>query len=45
MIYNKGESEAFMTVPVFQKNNSLFINKEMFLFGKPGSCWDSENGE
>lgn len=44
MIYNKGESEAFMTVPVFQKNNSLFINKEMFLFGKPGSCWDSENG-
>jgi sodium-dependent phosphate cotransporter len=28
---------------VYRKNNILFIKKEMFMFTRPGFCWDSEN--
>lgn len=29
--------------PVYLKNNSLFVGQEMFLFSKPGFCWDGED--
>jgi solute carrier family 34 (sodium-dependent phosphate cotransporter) len=29
--------------PVSVKNNTLFVGKEMFLFNRPGFCWDGEN--
>jgi solute carrier family 34 (sodium-dependent phosphate cotransporter) len=29
--------------PISVKNNTLFIGKEMFLFNRPGFCWDGEN--
>jgi len=28
---------------VYKRNNMLQINNEMFLFNKPGYCWDAEN--
>lgn len=30
-------------IVVYRRNNMLQINKEMFLFNKPGYCWDDEN--
>lgn len=32
-------------VPVFIRNNILFINNEMHMFNHPGFCWDGENAE
>lgn len=29
--------------PVSVKNNTLFIGKRMFLFNRPGFCWDGED--
>ena len=29
--------------PVSVKNNTLFIGKSMFLFSRPGFCWDGED--
>ncbi|HEX6225352.1 MAG TPA: Na/Pi symporter [Chryseolinea sp.] len=29
--------------PVSVKNNTLFVGKDMFLFNRPGFCWDGEN--
>ena len=29
--------------PVSLKNNTLFIGNEMFLFNRPGFCWDGED--
>ena len=29
--------------PVSVKNNTLFVGKEMFLFNRPGFCWDGED--
>lgn len=29
--------------PVSIRNNTLFIGKKMFLFSKPGFCWDGED--
>ena len=29
--------------PVSVKNNTLFVGKDMFLFSRPGFCWDGEN--
>lgn len=31
--------------PVSTKNNILFVGKKMFLFHKPGFCWDGEDAE
>jgi sodium-dependent phosphate cotransporter len=31
--------------PVSLKNNILFARQQMFLFNKPGFCWDGENAE
>ena len=32
-------------VPVYIKNNILFINHEMYMFNRPGFCWDGESAE
>lgn len=32
-------------VPVYIKNNILFIDNEMHMFNRPGFCWDGENTE
>jgi sodium-dependent phosphate cotransporter len=29
--------------PVSLKNNTLFVGKKMFLFSRPGFCWDGED--
>jgi len=29
--------------PVSLKNNTLFVGKKMFLFNRPGFCWDGED--
>jgi solute carrier family 34 (sodium-dependent phosphate cotransporter) len=42
LVYNTSSPEPSMILPVYQKNNILFINKEMYLFNKPGFCWDGE---
>ena len=40
------ENEQPLTIhPVYIKNNSLFIGKEMYLFNKPGYCWDGEDDQ
>lgn len=31
--------------PVYVKNNSLFIGNDMYLFNKPGFCWDGEDSQ
>lgn len=43
LIYQTESPEPSMIFPVYQKNNILFINKDMYLFSKPGFCWDGEN--
>lgn len=42
--YPNPESEPSMIVPVYRKNNILFINNEMYLFNDAGFCWDGESG-
>jgi sodium-dependent phosphate cotransporter len=29
--------------PIFLRNNTLFVGKSMFLFNRPGFCWDGED--
>ncbi len=43
LVYNTPSVEPSLIFPVYQKNNILFINKEMYFFNKPGFCWDGEN--
>jgi len=43
LVHNTTSAEPSMIFPVYQKNNILFINKEMYLFNKPGFCWDGES--
>jgi sodium-dependent phosphate cotransporter len=43
IIYSGSAEDPSLIYPVLMKNNILFINKEMFLFNKPGFCWDGEN--
>ncbi|MBA4054675.1 MAG: phosphate transporter [Marivirga sp.] len=38
-----GVSEPSLIYPVSVKNNTLFIGKQMFLFSRPGFCWDGED--
>jgi solute carrier family 34 (sodium-dependent phosphate cotransporter) len=35
--------EPSLIYPVSVKNNTLFIGKQMFLFSRPGFCWDGED--
>lgn len=37
----KPDPEQILTV--YKKNNILFINKDMYMFNKPGFCWDGQN--
>jgi len=41
--YNNNEAtEPSMIFPVYIKNNILFVNKEMYMYNRPGFCWDGE---
>ena len=39
----QSNEEPDLIYSVYLKNNTLFVGKEMFLFNKPGFCWDGEN--
>lgn len=47
--YNSAKAEAnqdpIMISPTYVKNNIFFVKKQMFLFNKPGFCWDGENSD
>ena len=43
IIYSDKTSEPSMIYPVSIRNNILLINQDMYLFNKPGFCWDDEN--
>jgi solute carrier family 34 (sodium-dependent phosphate cotransporter) len=43
IVYGNQAAEPSMIYPVSIKNNILFINQDMYLFNKPGFCWDGEN--
>ncbi len=46
MKFYDGENENALPneiYPVTVRNNTLFIGKSMFLFNKPGFCWDGED--
>ena len=46
MKFSEGEDDSVMPnliYPVSLKNNTLFIGRSMFLFNRPGFCWDDEN--
>lgn len=40
---SKVSSQPSLIFPVSMKNNTLFVGRKMFLFGKPGFCWDGED--
>jgi sodium-dependent phosphate cotransporter len=45
MRFNQTEDENALPdviYPITLKNNTLFIGKSMFLFNRPGFCWDGE---
>ncbi|MBL7859234.1 MAG: Na/Pi symporter [Cyclobacteriaceae bacterium] len=42
---DSGEQPPLKIYPVSVRNTSLFIGNEMFLFNKPGYCWDGEGVE
>lgn len=37
------KDEPSMIYPISVKNNTLFVGKKMFLFNRPGFCWDGED--
>lgn len=37
--------EPVMIFPITVKNNILFAKRQMYLFNKPGFCWDGENND
>ncbi len=39
----KSVEEPTLIHPVYIKNNTLFVGSEMYLFNKPGFCWNGEN--
>ena len=41
-IAQSGEQPSLI-FPVSLKNNTLFVGKKMFLFNRPGFCWDGED--
>lgn len=43
LVYNTSSPEPSLILPVYKKNDILFINKEMYLFNKAGFCWDEES--
>jgi solute carrier family 34 (sodium-dependent phosphate cotransporter) len=41
--HEKVKEEPMLIYPVYSKKRSLFIGDRMFLFNRPGFCWDGEN--
>ena len=41
-VAQSGEQPSLI-FPVSLKNNTLFVGKKMFLFNRPGFCWDGED--
>jgi sodium-dependent phosphate cotransporter len=39
------EQEPSLIYPVYVKNATLFVGDQMFLFNRPGFCWDGEDGQ
>jgi solute carrier family 34 (sodium-dependent phosphate cotransporter) len=39
----KSGEEPLIIYPVSVKNTTLFVGNQMFLFNRPGFCWDGEN--
>jgi sodium-dependent phosphate cotransporter len=37
------DEEPTLIFPVTMNNNTLFVGKKMFLFSRPGFCWDGED--
>jgi sodium-dependent phosphate cotransporter len=40
---SKPDEQPSVIYPVYIKGNSVFIGRQMFLFNKPGFCWDGED--
>lgn len=40
---NNVKAAPTLIYPISVKNNTLFIGNQMFLFNRPGFCWDEEN--
>ena len=45
LMFGDQKSEPEKIVTVYKKNNILFINNEMYMFNKPGFCWDGEDNQ
>lgn len=45
ILVHHNQDEPSMIFPVYQKNNILFINNEIYWFNTPGFCWDGESGD
>ncbi len=43
LMYRSVDNTPIEIFEVYRRNNLLMINKEVFLFNKPGDCWDGEN--
>ena len=43
LVYRRNTNDPDEILPVYKKNNILFVNKEMIPFREPGYCWDGEN--
>ena len=39
------DQEPSLIYPVYVKNATLFVGDQMFLFNRPGFCWDGEDGQ
>jgi sodium-dependent phosphate cotransporter len=37
------QREPSLIFPVTLRNNTLFVGSQMYLFGRPGFCWDGED--
>ncbi len=42
-VEKKSGEEPLIIYPVSIKNTTLFVGKQMFLFNRPGFCWDGED--
>ena len=45
LVYNDPNDEPSLIYSVYQKNNILSINNEIYLFNPSGFCWDGEAGD
>jgi sodium-dependent phosphate cotransporter len=42
-LVEKADEKPALIYPLYARNNSLFIGRDLYLFNKPGFCWDGEN--